>query len=118
MLVLAHGQQLAPFLYAWLFGFSLPLGVLSLVLARAKRRDRISVPSLILGVASVAQAVYTIDMSGAIATWNVFTLAIIAAAIPGVIGTWRALRFEKGPNKAPEPTPGAVTPRATEGDSR
>jgi hypothetical protein len=27
-------------------------------------------------------------------------------------------REEKTPNKAPEPTPGAVTPRATEGDSK
>jgi len=28
------------------------------------------------------------------------------------------IRSEKGPNKAPEPTPGAVTPRATEGTSK
>ena len=45
--------------------------------------------------------------------------AIVGSAVGMLVGLRLFRNYpEKGPNKSPEPTPGAVTPRATEGTSK
>jgi len=56
--------------------------------------------------------------ASSLVTTSFCAVGILLFSFSAIIALWIPLRGEgkEGPNKAPEPTPGAVTPRATEGD--
>jgi len=117
-LIIAHGEEALLFIFG-LGVLATLLGVTSIVAGARKRGRRFSTVGVVTGAISVlAGAGFTAIHRFRPPYLDLLHASLIAPLALGLVGFYLSMRMKKSPNKAPEPTPGAVTPRATEGDPK
>ena len=115
-LTLAHGN-VGELLFSILAAPPIILGFVSIYAGVKARAVGVSA----LGIATGAVATFVGIAFSAIHRFRMplrdpMSWILYAPLLLGLAGLCVSFLGRKGPNKAPEPTPGAVTPRATEGD--
>jgi len=117
-LIIAHGN-LGILLFSILAAPAIILGISSICAGLKSRAPGVSAFGSAAGaVAAMVGVAFSAIHRFRMPIDDPMACVLYAPLVLGAVGVCVSVRKGKRPNKAPEPTPGAVTPRATEGASK